>query len=247
MGIETERGPDQSDEQHRMIWDKRHAEGWGVNKTDQEREKYLLDFLKNHRSEIGPRVLDAGCGPGNCTALLAAEGLDVTAVDVSSNAIKNARERLKDQGLSANLEVGDLQRLRFKDGEFDSVVNMHVLSHFSWEQAKQASAELVRVLKPGGLFFLRVHSASDERRKDIVRTVEDNQDLPESERGRGYIRQRPGEEPYAIHSYSLGEIQWLAKQNSLEFVEEPLDERTSKDGQSIPGQWNVVFRKEVKK
>lgn len=244
MGIETERGPEQPDERHRMIWDKRHEEGWGINKTDQAREKYLLGFLKNYQAEIGPLVLDAGCGPGNCTALLAGKGLKVTGVDVSSKAIENARERLKDQGLSANLAVSDLSKLPFGDGAFDTVVNMHVLSHFSWEKAKQAFEELARVLKPGGLFFLRVHSASDERRKDIVRTVEDNQDLPRSERGRGYIRQRPGEQPYEIHSYSLGEIQWLAQHNGLEFAEEPFDECKKDDtGQSIPGQWNVVFRK----
>lgn len=245
MSIETERGPEQPDEQHRRIWDKRHAEGWGIKRTDQEREKYLLGFLENYQQEIGPRVLDAGCGPGNCTVLLARAGLDVTGVDFSSNAIERARERL---GNRANLEVGNLLKLRFKNEEFDTVVNMHVLSHFSWEKARQAFAELSRVLKPGGLFFLRVHSASDERRKDIVRQVNDNQDLPESQRGIGYIRERHGEQPYTIHSYSLGEIEWLAEHNGLEFAEEPFDERKKDDtGQSIPGQWNVVFHKTVDK
>lgn len=226
-------------------WQRWHAGGWGIKKTDRGREKYLVDFLNTHRHEIGPRVLDAGCGPGNLTAILAAEGFDVTGVDISSNAIENARGRLKERGLTANLEVGDLSKLRFKDGEFDTVINMHVLSHFSWEEAKEAFAELTRVLKLGGLLFLRAHSSSDEGRKN-VKLIDDNLDLPEPERGRGYIRHRDGEELYAIHSYSLAEFQWLAAQNGLKIVGEPLDERRKDDtGQSITGQWNVVFRKEV--
>lgn len=225
-------------------WEKRHREGWGIKKTDRGREQYLVDFLKTHRHEIGLRVLDSGCGPGNLTAILAAEGFYVMGVDISSNGIENARERLKKQRFYVDLEVGDLRELRFEDGAFDTVINMHVLSHFSWGEAKQGFAELARVLKPGGLFFLRAHSSSDEGRKNVIQQIDDNLDLPEPERGPGYIRHRDGEQPYAIHSYSLAEFEWLAAQNGLEIVGEPLDERGKDDtGQSIPGQWNVVFRK----
>lgn len=242
VGLETQSGVQKEN------WEGRHAAGWGIKKTDRERENYLVNFLKTHRHEIGPRVLDAGCGPGNCTAILAAEGFDVTGVDISSNAIENARERLKERGLTVDLEVGDLCELRFEDGEFDTVVNMHVLSHFSWDQAKEAIAELTRVLRHNGLLFLRVHSSNEERRKDVVQQIDDNLNLPEPERGRGYLRHRDDEEPYAIHSYSLSEFKWLAAQNRLEIVGEPYDERSrTVEGAAIPGQWNVVFRKAVDK
>jgi len=245
MGIDRE-GFSQGQKKN---WDAIHTEGWFKDKRTGEERKpvpQFLDFLKRYENEIGPRVLDAGCGPGRHTIPLTQRGWEVTGVDISATSLEQAKQRMLVAGIDPNnihLETSDLNHLGFKDGEFDTVVNLHVLGHVGlWEQGKQAFAEMARVLKPGGLFFFRVRSVSQQR-KYVIEYLDDNHDLPKEERGLDYLRENRNGPPRPNHSYSLGELKWLAKQNSLTFVEEPLDERDQKDGQPIPGQWNIVFRK----
>lgn len=65
--------------------------GWGYRETDRpiasERlARYLHDFeIPRHGT-----ALDAGCGDGWWTSLLMGEGFDVTAVDISADAIETA-------------------------------------------------------------------------------------------------------------------------------------------------------------
>ena len=64
----------------------------------------------------GARVLDAPCGDGRIAARLAERGLDVTGIDISSEAVEEARRR----GSPARFEVGDLRAL--PQEAFDAVV-----------------------------------------------------------------------------------------------------------------------------
>ncbi|MFY9484799.1 MAG: class I SAM-dependent methyltransferase [Patescibacteria group bacterium] len=250
--LETQEGPverpDDNPDQGK-IWDERHGQGWLTDrKTGQEKppEAHFLDFLERYGSQIGPRVLDAACGPARHTTVLAQRGLNVTGVDISPVSIEQAKQRLQAKGLDPNIvEVGDLYHLEFADREFDTVVNIQTLGHMSWQKAKEAFGEMSRVLKPEGLFFLRVRSNSRPLREgEDTEIPDDNSDLPEDERGISYARSY-GAERAPNHSYSLPELQWLASQNGLQIVGEPLDEQRFRDGAWTKGQWNVVFRKEV--
>lgn len=61
------------------------------------RERFLLGRLEAERERLGRpvRVLDLGCGNGYFAAAMLATGAEVVAVDVSGEAVRRARERIR--------------------------------------------------------------------------------------------------------------------------------------------------------
>ncbi|MFC1778003.1 methyltransferase domain-containing protein [Pseudomonadota bacterium] len=97
------------------------------------------------------RTLDAACGEGYGSALLAEAASSVEAVDLSEQTITHARQRYGHlQGLG--FHVADCTSLPFADHEFDRVVSFETLEHL--EAHDQLLAEFRRVLKPDGFLIL---------------------------------------------------------------------------------------------
>ncbi len=99
----------------------------------------------------GARVLEIGCGPGHLASRLVRDhGLDVTGLDLDPAMIERSRARAERLagGPRPQFVVGDAAALPFADGEFDLVVSTLSLHH--WTDAEGASAEIARVLRPGG-------------------------------------------------------------------------------------------------
>ena len=90
----------------------------------------------------GRRVLDAGCGTGALAVEAARRGADVVAIDLSPTLVTLARERLPESlGLgSIDFRSGDM--LDPALGEFDHVVAMDSLIHYSAEDAVAALSRL---------------------------------------------------------------------------------------------------------
>jgi SAM-dependent methyltransferase len=95
------------------------------------------------------RILDAGCGTGNNLAHLRRFGRTV-GVDLSADALRLCRSR----GVAA--ARGNLLALPFADASFDAVTSFDVLYHRWVADDRVAVREIVRVLRPGGLFLVRV-------------------------------------------------------------------------------------------
>ena len=74
----------------------------------------------------GPRLLDVGCSEGILGVLLARRGMDVTGIDVDSDALDFARELLAHEAGEVRGQVelvhGDFMRTRQVAGPFDTVV-----------------------------------------------------------------------------------------------------------------------------
>jgi SAM-dependent methyltransferase len=100
----------------------------------------------------GLDVLDAACGEGYGSALLADSAKAVTGVDVSRAAIEHAQQRY----IADNLEfqAADCLDLPFRDDQFDCIVSFETLEHL--EDQEGLMKEFRRVLKPQG--FLLVSS-----------------------------------------------------------------------------------------
>lgn len=109
----------------------------------------LLEMLGGVENED---VLDAGCGEGFLSRLMAERGSIVTAVDYSARLLEIAKERTTDdlriEYLHANLERLDMLR----DDTFDVVVSCVVIQDVPDYQA--AVKEMYRVLRPGGVCIL---------------------------------------------------------------------------------------------
>jgi len=92
------------------------------------------------------QVLEVGCGTGLFTAMMAASGAHILAIDLSPDLLELAK---KQRGLPP--EQVEFRQARFEDGEiggpFDAIVGSSVLHHLDMPSALPRMAEL---LKPGG-------------------------------------------------------------------------------------------------
>jgi SAM-dependent methyltransferase len=112
-----------------------------------EREAFL-DRLKGHGCR---RLLEIGAGTGQDSAYFQENGLDVVAVDLSSEMVTLCREK----GVEAH--VMDFLRLDFAPGSFDAVYALNCLLHVPDSDFPAVMDAICAVLRPGGLFFLGVY------------------------------------------------------------------------------------------
>ncbi len=112
----------------------------------------LADLL-HHDTEYpaGARVLEAGCGVGAQTRILArrSPGAHFVSVDVSDESLAQARAAIEREGLTnVELHGADLFALPFADSSFDHLFVCFVLEHL--RRPEEALRALLRVLRPGG-------------------------------------------------------------------------------------------------
>ena len=110
------------------------------------------DFAARLRIHAGSHVLDVATGTGNVAIPLAKSGCIVTGVDIAPNLLAQARDLAVSAGVEATFEEGDAEALPYADGSFDAVVTMFGAMFAPRPQV--VAAELLRVLKPGGLLAM---------------------------------------------------------------------------------------------
>jgi 2-polyprenyl-3-methyl-5-hydroxy-6-metoxy-1,4-benzoquinol methylase/uncharacterized membrane protein YbhN (UPF0104 family) len=100
--------------------------------------------------------LDFGCGQGWYACEMAARGYSMAGVDLSEGQIREARAYAASAGSDVLFERIEGAALPYDDGVFDFVYAINVLHHVTDEAQRDAILrEIVRVLKPGGVFFLQ--------------------------------------------------------------------------------------------
>ena len=84
-------------------------------------------WLREFASAVGTGgvVLDAGCGPGNYSAVLVREGLEVVGIDLSPEMIKAAQRLVPE----ARFRVLDFSNLDQLDAQFDGILCAYSLLH----------------------------------------------------------------------------------------------------------------------
>ena len=106
---------------------------------------------------VGKRVLDAACGEGYGSALLADVATDVVGVDIDPGSIEHARTRYASIP-RLRYECADATALPFADQAFDLVVSFETLEHLTAQE--QLLAGFARVLADDGLLLI---SSPDKR------------------------------------------------------------------------------------
>jgi ubiquinone/menaquinone biosynthesis C-methylase UbiE len=107
-----------------------------------------------HSDSLFPKgsvVLEAGCGVGAQTKIIATKNPDskFVSVDISEDSIREAERMIKSLGIdNVEFKQADIFHLPFEDETFDSVIVCFVLEHLS--NPIQALNELKRVTKRGG-------------------------------------------------------------------------------------------------
>ena len=120
-----------------------------------------MHFLKDYIGE-GKSVLDAGCGAGRFSVEIARSGSNVTLLDISSEQLRLAESKLREENLEANVAdviLADLRDLSMiEDNKFDTVVCYGAPLNYLLENKEKAISELVRVTKNGGNILISVNS-----------------------------------------------------------------------------------------
>jgi SAM-dependent methyltransferase len=149
-----------SEEEVARYWD-RNADLW----AEQVRKGW--DYYREHFNNpaffefvgavTGKAALDAGCGEGYNTRLLARSGARVTGVDISKKMVELARREEEKEPLGIRYEVASFSDLSLFDDEcFDLVVSFMAL--MDGPDFGGASREIFSVLRPGGeLIFSIIH------------------------------------------------------------------------------------------
>jgi ubiquinone/menaquinone biosynthesis C-methylase UbiE len=118
----------------------------------QDQSRTLAELL--HHDTVyppGARVLEAGCGVGAQTVILARNSPEAlfTSVDLSPVSLAAAQTAVTRAGLrNVTFQIADIFHLPFADESFDHVFLCFVLEHLP--RPLEALGHLLRVLKPGG-------------------------------------------------------------------------------------------------
>jgi SAM-dependent methyltransferase len=144
--------------------------------------RWVEPFLAPLRGAGARSILELGCGTGNDAARLAYEGYEVTAVDVSAEAIDRARTRF---GASVEFVVADITSvLPFPDSSFDAVMSNVAIHMFPDSVTRSVFDEVGRLVRPGGLFLLHANALEDRplraARRPVALELEENYVLEES-------------------------------------------------------------------
>lgn len=118
---------------------------------------YLQKLICEGALGQGEYVLNLGCGTGGEAFLLAEHyGVDVHAVDLSSNMIGTAMGR--HDNLDNNLrnkilfEAADITETEFQEASYDAIYSCN--SIFRFKEKQNIFSKLYRLLKPGGKLFI---------------------------------------------------------------------------------------------
>ncbi len=109
-----------------------------------------VEFMQRHMSFEGKKILDVGCGAGILSECLAELGAKVTAIDMSANVLRVAREHADQKNLTIDYRQILVEEFESEE-KFDGISCMELLEHVpSPQRVIEACAGL---LKPGGLVF----------------------------------------------------------------------------------------------
>ncbi|HET9989594.1 MAG TPA: class I SAM-dependent methyltransferase, partial [Kofleriaceae bacterium] len=128
------------------LWGMR-ARVWATLQEQQCRALYEA-VLDATAAPAGTRYLDVGCGTGFAVSLGHARGYTVSGVDAASASIAVAKERTS----SADLRVGELERLPFGDASFELVTGFNSFQYAA--NPVEALREAARVTVPGGTIVM---------------------------------------------------------------------------------------------
>ncbi len=132
-------------------WDATYRDGrppWEIDRPQPAVER-LLDENAFHGD-----VLDAGCGTGENTMLLASRGLHVLGVDWAAAAVEMARAKAAERSLEVEFEVGDALGLGALGRTFDTILDSALFHTFTDEARARYVPSLASVTRPGSMLFL---------------------------------------------------------------------------------------------
>ena len=132
-------------------WDASYYDGpapWDVGRPQPTVARLALE------GRFAGTVLDAGCGTGENTLLVAALGLPVLGVDVAETALSMAREKAAERGIPAEFAWADALRLEPLGRRFDTVLDCGLFHSFDGDERPGYVASLASVTGNGATLYV---------------------------------------------------------------------------------------------
>ncbi|MBI9035774.1 MAG: class I SAM-dependent methyltransferase [Bacteroidales bacterium] len=122
-----------------------------------ESAQWLIDNFRKHIPLESGNILDWGCGPGRIIRHfpeLLGEKFNIYGTDYNERSIDWCKNNLENinfnhNGLEANLP--------YNENHFDVIFAISIFTHLSEEKHYEWFNELLRTMKPGGIFFFSTH------------------------------------------------------------------------------------------
>lgn len=149
------------------------SKGWNWNVVEDDEncvwknpsiESYYL--LNRWKVKGMTEFLDLGCGLGRHSILFGKNGFNVSAFDISIEAIEKTRAWAENENSKFEYMQGDMLNLPYKDEQFDCILCRNVISHTDTEGLKQVINQIRRVLKKDGECYLTLGSKDSSQFKD---------------------------------------------------------------------------------
>lgn len=109
----------------------------------------VAEFSKHQ----GHKILEVGCGTGSDLLQFAKHGAEAYGIDITDEHLRLAKQRV---GNLATVQYGDGRAIPYPDASFDYVYSHGVIHHS--DEPQKITAEIMRVLKPGGRFNIQVYA-----------------------------------------------------------------------------------------
>lgn len=115
-------------------------------------------------SDTKPKtILDIATGTGDLAILLAQTNAEkIIGLDISAGMLEVGKKKVAEKNLSNTIElvIGDSENMPFEDNYFDAITVGFGVRNF--ENLEKGFAEILRVLKPNGIFVILETSVPDK-------------------------------------------------------------------------------------
>ena len=143
--------------------------------------KAVVAFYKEilDREGVTPRTaIDLACGTGSVAILLAEQGLQVTAVDMSEDMLTVAAQKASGMSNPPRLVCQPLQQLRLPRGVDLAVCALDSLDYITEpKDCAQAIQRIYKALNPGGIFIFDVNTPEKLRAMDGQVFLDEDEDV----------------------------------------------------------------------
>lgn len=148
-------------DEHVQRWQQRYRET-SPNQMPWHREQPAEVLVSTVKRGLLPKgvTVDLGCGTGTDLLYLAQQHFRVIGVDIAREALQFARLRLLAAGMDIPLIQADARLLPFAVGSLDLICDSGCFHSFAPEIRSMYAQSVARVLKPGGILFMREFHAN---------------------------------------------------------------------------------------